>query len=392
MAAHSSPSPFEVAIPEADLDDLRTRLRRTRWAHDVGNDDWSYGVERGWLQDLVRHWAEDFDWRAQEAAINAHPQFTVDIGGQPIHYLHVRGVGPDPTPLILSHGWPWTFWDYKDVIGPLTDPGAHGGDPADAFDLVVPSLPGAGFSVPLTTTGLGGRGVATLWHTLMTDVLGYERYGAGGGDFGSIISSEIGHAFADSLIAVWLTLPYLPGVNLRDLTAGDFGPDEAWMWDRMEEAKPTIQAHRTVHQIEPQTLSYALADSPAGTAGWILGRRGTWSDHDGDVFEVFDRDFMCTTASIYWLNGSIASSLRIYSEHFRGGRPPAPLHDRERVIDAPTGFSLFPKELLLLPRRVAERATDLVRWSVLPRGGHFAPAEQPALVVDELRGLFRGLS
>ena len=386
------PVPFKVSIPQDELDDLRARLRNTRWAGDFGNDSWQYGVEKGWLQDLVRYWAEDFDWRAQEDLINAFPQYRVEIDGVPIHYLHVKGVGPSPRPLILTHGWPWTFWDWKDVIGPLADPASYGGDPADAFDVVVPSLPGAGFSVPLTTTGLGARRIAELWQKLMTEVLGYQRYGAGGGDWGSIITGEIGHGFPESLSGVWLTLPYVPGVNLRELTEAAFAPDEAWMWARMEEARPTIQSHRTVHQIEPQTIAYALADSPAGTAAWILGRRRDWSDHDGDVFATFSKDFLCTTASIYWFNGSIASSMRIYNEHFRGGRPPEPRHRRPRAIDVPTAFAVFPKELLLLPRNLAAQVTNLRRWEVQPRGGHFAAAEQPALVVRELREFFREVS
>jgi pimeloyl-ACP methyl ester carboxylesterase len=383
--------PFEVAVPEVDVEALRSRLRDTRWAIDLGNEDWSYGVERGWLEELVRFWREDYDWREQERRINALPHFRVQLGGTPIHFVHVKGKGPSPTPLLLSHGWPWTFWDYKDVIGPLADPAAHGGDPADAFDVVVPSLPGAGFSMPLAATGLGARRIAELWHELMTKVLGYERYGAGGGDWGSIITGEIGHAFSESLIGVWLTLPYIPGVNLRDLRAEDFASGEAWMWERVRAARPTISSHRTVHQIEPQTLAYALVDSPVGTAAWILGRRCDWSDHDGDVYSVFDRDFLLTTASIYWLTRSIGTSLRIYREYFRSGGPPPPRHARERAIDAPTAFAVFPKELLLLPRAWAERITNVQRWTVMGRGGHFAPAEQPQAVVDDIREFFREL-
>jgi pimeloyl-ACP methyl ester carboxylesterase len=383
---------FDVAVAEQDVQALRARLHETRWALDLANEDSSYGVEREWLEDLVRYWREEYDWRAQERAINSLPHLRVELGGTPIHFVHVKGAGPHPTPLLLSHGWPWTFWDYKDVIGPLADPAAHGGDPADAFDVVVPSLPGAGFSMPLRTPGLGARRIAELWHELMTDVLGYERYGAGGGDWGSIISGEIGHAFSDSLIGLWLTLPYVPGVNLRELRAEDFSPEEAWMWSRMMAARPTIQSHRTVHQIEPQTLAYALVDSPVGTAAWILGRRRDWADHGGDVYSVFDRDFLCTTASIYWLNGSIGTSLRIYREYFQGGGPPPPRHDRARAIDAPTAFAVFPRELLMLPRARAEQITNLRRWTVMPRGGHFAAAEQPDAVIADLRGFFRDLA
>jgi pimeloyl-ACP methyl ester carboxylesterase len=383
--------PFEIAIPQSDLADMLTRLRRTRWAHEFGNDDWSYGVNRAWLQDLVSYWTGEYSWRDQEALMNSYPQFMATVDGIPVHFIHVRGNGPDPKPLILSHGWPWTFWDWHKVIGPLSDPAAYGGDPADAFDVVVPSLPGAGFSVPLVTTGLGARRIADLWHTLMTDVLGYRRFCAGGGDWGSTITGELGHGYPDDVVGVWLTLPNVPGVALWDITKDDFAPEEEWMWRRNEEVRHTIVSHSTVHRTDPQTIAYALADSPAGTAAYILGRRREWSDHDGDVFQVFDRNFLCTTASIYWLTGSIASSMRIYKEHYAGGRPPAPRHDRRPAIGVPTAFAVFPKELLLLPRAVAARATDLRRWTVQPRGGHFPPAEAPDLVVKELRSFFRDL-
>jgi pimeloyl-ACP methyl ester carboxylesterase len=392
---HGRPEPFTVAIPDVDLDELRARLSATRWPEDVGNEDGSYGVPLDWLRDLAGYWARDFDWRAQEKSINELPQFRVDIGGTPIHYVHVRGTGPDPTPIILSHGWPWTFWDWRKVIGPLTDPGSHGGDPADAFDVVVPSLPGFGFSGPLRDTGFGARKIADYWHVLMHDVLGYERFAVGGGDWGSTISGEVAHGYPESVIGAWLTLPNVPGVKLWEIGEADFDPDERWMWERSLEARPTIMSHSTVHRAEPQTIAYALTDSPVGTAGWILGRRKDWGDwraHGDDVFDLFDRDFLCTTASIYWLTRSIATSMRIYHEHYTNGAPPPPRHDRTPAIEVPTAFAVFPKELLLLPRKVAATATNLRRWTVMPRGGHYPPAEQPDLVVDELRAFFRELS
>lgn len=379
-----------MAIPDAQLDELRRRLRATRWAIDFGNETWTYGVERGWLQEMVAYFSEEFDWRAQEAAINRFPQFRVEIDGIPIHFLHVRGKGPNPRPLILSHGWPWTFWDWKDVIGPLTDPASFGGDPAQAFDVVVPSLPGVGFSTPLATTNVHARRVAELWVKLMRDVLGYERFGAGGSDWGAVATAELGHVYPDILTGVWLTFPALPGLNLRELTPELFAPDEQWMLKRMAQASSVIQAHLTVHQYEPQTIAYALADSPTGTAAWTWARRRDWSDNDGDVLSVFDRDFLCTTASIYWLTGTIATSLRLYYEQLMPA-PPPPIHDRRRVIDVPTGVAVFPKDLLMIPRALAAELTDLRRWTVMPRGGHFAASEQPALVVSELQEFFSAL-
>ena len=351
-------SAFHLEIPEAELTDMRARIRSTRWAPDFGNSDGAYGVEREWLQDLAAYWSEKFDWRDQERQINALPQFRVEIDGIPIHFIHVKGKGRAPKPIILSHGWPWTFWDWRKVIGPLTDPVAYGGMDEDSFDVIVPSLPGFGFSVPLNSTKVGARRIADLWHTLMTNVLGYKRYAAGGGDWGSTITGELGHGYPESVIGVWLTLPNVPGVALWQIGEQDFAPDEKWMWARALEARPVIMSHSTVHRNEPQTIAYGLVDSPVGTAAWILGRRNDWGDHDGDIFSLFDRDFLCTTASIYWLNRSIASSMRIYHDHYVGGGPPAPRHNRPMAIEVPTAFSIFPKELLLLPRAIAERVTN----------------------------------
>lgn len=388
---YSAPEPFQVDIPDADLKEMVNRIRDTRWAPDFGNEDWGYGVERGWLQDMTRYWSEEFDWREQERQINEFPQFRVEIDGILIHYIHVKGKGTAPKPIILSHGWPWTFWDWRKVIGPLTDPVAYGGSPDDAFDVVVPSLPGFGFSVPLNATDVGARRIADLWHVLMTDVLGYDRYCAGGGDWGSTITGEIGHGYPESVMGVWLTLPNIPGVALWEITEKDFAEDERWMWEQSLEARPTILSHSAVHRKEPQTIGYGLVDSPVGTAAWLWGRRRDWGDHGGDVLSLFDKDFLCTTASIYWLNKSIASSMRIYHDHYREGVPPAPRHDRDLAIEVPTAFAVFPKELLLLPRAVAERTTNLKRWTVQPKGGHYPPSEQPELVVNELREFFREL-
>jgi pimeloyl-ACP methyl ester carboxylesterase len=384
-----SATPYVIDIPDADLDDLRQRLSRTRWPVDPDNVDWSYGVERHWLEEMVAYWLDAYDWRAHEAEMNAVPQFRVEIDGVPIHFMHIRGEGPDPMPLVLTHGWPWTFWDMKKVIGPLTDPAAHGGDAADSFDVIVPSLPGFGFSTPLPRAGIDVRTIGQLWVRLMREVLGYDKFAAYGGDWGAIVTAELGHSHAAHLIGVELSMAVIPGVNRRDYTASDYAPDEQWMVARHQQSQPLIRSHLAVHTSDPQTLAYALNDSPVGTAAWIWERRRAWSDCGGDVTSVFSRDDLITTASIYWLTGSIASSLRLYREHFARGWPTA--HDRRPAIEAPTAFAIFPKELALLPKAVAAQHTDLRRWTVLPRGGHFAPAEQPDLIVEELRAFFRTL-
>jgi pimeloyl-ACP methyl ester carboxylesterase len=350
--------PFRV---ELDLEPLRARLRATRWADDFGNDDWTYGVEREWLRSMVAYWADDWDW---PETINAHPQYVTEIDGIPLHFVHVAGDGP---PLLLTHGWPWTYWDYARVIEELRG----------SFELIVPSLPGYGFSAPLRTTGVHPRRIAELWVELMRR-LGHDRFAAAGGDWGAFVTAELGAHHASHLTGVFLTMPVFPGLDMRALSDAPFAPDEAWMPARLKAASRLTRSHSTVHSIDPQTLAYALVDSPVGTAAWLWERRAAWSD--GGI-DAFDRDFLCTTASIYWLTRTIGTSLRIYHEHFNRRWPVA-------RIEAPTGVAVFPKELVLIPRALAEQHMDLRRWTVMERGGHFAAAEQPAAVARELREFF----
>ncbi len=383
-----TPEPLEIAVPQQELDDLRARLERTRWPADPGNPGGRYGATREWMGDLVHHWAYNYDWRAVEAKMNAYDHYKVSIDGIPIHFQRVPGKGPNPMPLVLTHGWPWTFWDLHKVVDALADPAAHGGDPADAFEVIVPSLPGYGLSVPLTTTGVDVASIAQLWVTLMTEVLGFERFGAEGGDWGAIITGWLGHAHPESMIGVYLTLPVIPGMfGKRAPKPSDYAPDEQWMLARADEARRATEAHVAVHRRDPQTFSYAMADSPAGLGAWLWHRRDLWCD--GDPLEVFGRDDLCTLSSLYWFNTSFASSIRLYAEQFT--KPAGTVHDRERVIEAPTGFGVFAKELMFVPRSVAERATDLRRWSVFDRGGHFAPAERPDAIITEMREFFRPL-
>ena len=385
-----TPEPFQVDVPDGVLDDLHQRLHHTRWATDYGNDDWHYGVNGDWLRSLVAYWLTEYDWRAQEAAINAFPQFRVRLDGIPIHFIHVRGKGPSPLPLILTHGWPWTFWDFHAVIGPLSDPAAYGGDPADAFDVVVPSLPGFGFSTPLDIPGVNASRTANLWVQLMTEVLGYERFCAQGGDWGAIVTALMGHRHADRLIGIHLSFPALLGAGFRSVKREDYGPGEEEWYDRMQRRMLTTVSHLGVHNNDPQTLAYALNDSPAGLAAWLLERRRSWSDSGGGhPDQVFDRDFLLTTVMIYWVTQSIGTSMRYYIEHF--SRPWEPDHDRQPAIEAPTGITVFPQELVLMPRSVAERHANLVHWTVQEAGGHFAPSEQPEALVADIRAMFRTL-
>jgi pimeloyl-ACP methyl ester carboxylesterase len=388
--AAPSPVPFEIAVPQRELDELAARLARTRYADDFANDDWTFGVPGAYLRALVDHWIHRFDWRAQEAAMNRWPHFRVDLDGVPIHFVHVRGRGPEPVPLVLTHGWPWTFWDYAEVIGPLTDPAAHGGDPADAFDLVLPSLPGTAFSSPLRTKGIGVPATADLWLRLARDVLGYETFGVGGGDSGAFVSAWLGHAHAAHVLGVHLSFPATTAMgDYATITPDRYEGDErAWLDDPPPQARGTA-AHMAVHIEDPQTLSWAMEDSPAGLAAWLVERRRNWSDCDGDVERRFTKDQLLTTVSLYWLTGTFHTSVRFYAESFR---TPWPLvHDRRPPIEAPTAVAVFPRELLRVPRSFMAERANLVRWTVLPRGGHFAPAEEPALLVDDIRAFFRAL-
>ncbi|HEX3765354.1 MAG TPA: epoxide hydrolase [Kofleriaceae bacterium] len=380
--------PFQVAVPQADLDDLQVRLERTRWAPEIANDDWRYGTRGEYLRALVAHWRSGFDWRAQERAINAVPQFHTSLDGIPIHFLHVRGKGPRPIPLLLGHGWPWTFWDLHKVIGPLSDPAAHGGDPADAFDLVVPSLPGYTFSTPLTVAGINFWRTADLWVRLM-EGLGYPRFAAQGGDWGALVAAQLGHKYADRLIGVHLHFcTPLTALAGRPLDATEYG-DETHLLEHNTRFVRDERGYTSMQATRPQTLAHALEDSPVGLCAWLVEKRRSWSDCGGDVERVFTKDELLTTVSLYWLTRSFGSSARFYYE--TAHHPWKPSHDRQPVVEAPTGVARFPRDVLVMPRRWIERYYNVQQLTDMPRGGHFAPMEQPALLVDDIRRLFRGL-
>jgi pimeloyl-ACP methyl ester carboxylesterase len=390
------PHPIHFRVEQTAIDDLMARLRRTRWSPEIENSQWEYGTNGAFLKDLVAYWQRDFDWRKQEAEINRHAHFRLDIiEGVPIHFIRERGKGPAPMPLILTHGWPWTFWDWHQLIGPLTDPARYGGDPADAFDVIVPSLPGYGLSAPLSRAGITASAVAELWHKLMHDVLGYRRFSAAGGDWGSFITWEMGRRYADSVTGVYLSTPPLwHAGGVENLRSEDYSASEAGWLEKTRRKWQTVVSHLTVHSRDHQTLAWALNDSPVGLAAWLLERRRSWSDCKGDLYSRYTRDFLLTNVCLYWFTQSIASSMQLYAEEFRtgaiagdsfvGSTPPA-------RIEVPTGIGVYPEEIVLLPRKLCERAANLVHWSVLPEGGHFAPAEAPETYVRELRTFFRSL-
>lgn len=352
----------------------------------MGKDDWSYGVPVAYLRELVEFWVDGFNWRAQEAAINQWPQFRVDLDGQPIHFVHVKGKGPDALPLLLTHGWPWTLWDFADVIGPLTDPASYGGDASDSFDVVAPSLPGYAFSSPLRR-GVNIAEVAEIWAHLMQNVLGYRQFVAQGGDWGALVSAQLGHAHPDAVLGVHLSMPNILSVNWRALQRSDYVGEEH-LYDRMKE-RMVHTSHLNVHMTDPQTLAVALEDSPAGLAAWIIDRRRNWSDHDADVGRALDREHLLTTVMIYWATRTIGSSMRFYWENRHRAWRPA--HDRSPVVEPPTAVAVFPRDLIFVPRRLAEERTNLRRWTEMPQGGHFAHIETPGLLVEDIRAFAREL-
>ena len=390
--------------------DLKRRLANTRFPADFANDDWRYGMNREYLESFLRSWREEYDWRETEARINAFANFKVEIDGVPIHFIHERGHGPNPTPLILTHGWPWTFWDYERVIRPLTNPAAYGGDPADAFDVIVPSLPGFGFSTPLTVDGVQAVQAVGLWSRLMSEVLGYERYATGGGDFGAMISMQLGQQYPEHVDGVYLTMasggrrapasatPSSPTTTLamlRGVLDGptsrmnreDFAPEEAHWYDDLEERWVGALAHVAVHTTDPQTLAYALHDSPSGLASWLVERRRNWSDNDGDVEQSFSRQFLLDLVSIYWLTDSFVTSARWYWHTFRTPAPPPSNPEAARQV--PLGIAVSPRDLVYSPKRWVEESSNLLQWTEHPKGGHFGPAEHPELFVEDLRAFFR---
>ncbi len=382
LDAPQIPEPFAPQTAPAALEDLRARLRATRWPDAPEDAGWSLGTDLAYLRELVGYWAEEFDWPAQEAALARPPRFRVQIGGLGIHFVHVRAAAPTGPvlPLVLTHGWPDSFWRYTKVIPLLTDPGAHGADPADAFDVVVPDVPGFGYSDRPTREVLDSVAVAGLWAELM-GVLGYQRFGAAGGDIGSHVSRYLALDNADRGVAVHRMDAGLP-VFTGD--PAELSPQErAWMreataWGAAE------GAYAAMHRTKPQTAAFGLTDSPAGLAAWIVEKLRSWSDCGGDIERSYTKDEILTNVMIYWLTGTIGSSMRMYSAN--AAIPPAQL---ARRVEVPSGFSLFAGDVVLPPRAWLERTTNLVRVTEPARGGHFAPFEEPELYAEELREFFR---
>ena len=379
------PEPFTLTVPDSAVADLRERLARTRFPDQAPGEPWAYGTNVDYLRELVAYWRSGFDWRTQEARLNAFPQFKAPLHDIDVHFLHVPGKGPDPCPLLLMHGWPGSVFEFMDIIPRLTDPARFGGDPADAFTVVAPSLPGYGMSFRPGQKRFGIEEIADCLADLMTEALGYRRFAAQGGDWGGITASRMGHAHADKLIGIHVNLL---AVRRDANMVSNPTPEERTYLGELAQWLKEETGYQWIQGTRPQTLSFALTDSPAGLAAWIVEKFRVWSDCNGDVESAFTRDQLLANISLYWFTGAIGSSFFPY--YFRMHRPwPIPEGGR---IEVPTGYAAFPRENLRPPRSLAERTyTNLQRWTVMSRGGHFAAMEEPDALADDVRAFFRPL-
>jgi pimeloyl-ACP methyl ester carboxylesterase len=371
---------FEIRVDDSVLEDLRSRLARTRFPDQIDGTGWEYGIPLGYLRELVEYWRDEYDWRAQEARLNQFAHFRTRIDGQSIHFIHVRSAHADAFPLLITHGWPGSVVEFLDVIPRLTEPQAHDGRAADAFHVIAPSLPGYGFSEPTRTRGWDTRRIARTFIELVRR-LGYTRYGAQGGDWGAQVATRIGALDREHCAAIHLNMPIAArpedAVPLTDADKADLAAMQQF---QREEAGYALE-----QGTKPQTLGVALNDSPAGLLAWIVEKFRSWSDCGGDPEHRFTRDQLITNVMLYWVTQTITSSARLYWEHQRGGLE----EGAPKFVGAPTGVARYPKEVVRFPRAWVERRYNVTHWAVMPHGGHFAAMEQPALFVEDLRNFFR---
>ena len=367
--------PFTIDVPQADLDDLRRRLHDTRWPDRELVDDWSQGVPLAYVQEVCRYWADEYDWRSRESALNRFDHFVTEIGGVDIHFIHQRSPNPDAMPLLLTHGWPGSVVEFHKVIEPLANPAAHGAAAADAFHVVAPSLPGFGFSGKPTEVGWDVEKIGNVWAELMAR-LGYDRYVAQGGDWGSAVTTAVGAQDPGHCTAIHLTL----AMGSRPTQAPDTA-EELHALERAKYYRDWDSGYSTQQKTRPQTVGYGLADSPAGQAAWILEKFWAWTDCDGHPENALTRDEMLDNVMLYWVTGSATSSARIYWESFgRGTR---------QTVTIPTGFAVYPKEIVPPVRKWVEQTYDVQYWAEYDKGGHFAAFEVPDTFVADLREFFR---
>ena len=377
MQGSTDIKPFTIAVPDQVLEDLRQRLDNTRWAEEELVDDWSQGIPLGYLREVCEYWASGYDWRAREAALNRFDQFTTEIDGLELHFVHQRSPHPDAIPLLITHGWPGSIVEFHKIIEPLTNPTAFGGQASDAFHIVAPSLPGFGFSGKPTEPGWGVDKIAGTFAELMAR-LGYDRYVAQGGDWGSAVTTAVGALDPGHCAAIHVTL----AMGARPKIEGDPTPEEQRALDGAAYYRAWDSGYSKQQATRPQTIGYSLVDSPAGQAAWILEKFWAWTDCDGHPENVLTRDELLDNVMFYWVNAAGASSARIYWESFgRGTR---------HTVSIPSGFAVFPKEIVPPVRAWVESSfTDIRHWAEYPKGGHFAAFEVPEVFVGEVRDAFR---
>jgi epoxide hydrolase len=377
MSDDAAIHPFRIDVPDAVLDDLHLRLAQTRWPEAEVVDDWSQGAPLAWIQDMCRYWADGYDWRAREARLNRFDQFVTTIDELDIHFVHQRSPHPEARPLVMTHGWPGSIVEFHKVIEPFTNPTQHGGQAADAFHVICPTLPGFGFSGKPTTTGWGVERIADAWATLMAR-LGYDQYFAQGGDWGSAVTRSIGAQDTDHCAAIHITL----AMGTRPRLEGDLTPDEQRAIKGAEYYQAWDSGYSKQQATRPQTVGYGLADSPSGQAAWILEKFWAWTDCDGHPENVLNRDELLDNVMFYWATNSATSSARIYWESFGKGRA--------ANLSLPVGVAVYPKEIVTPVRKWMEAdCPNIVHWSEQPKGGHFAAFEQPELFVTDVRTCFR---
>ncbi|MEV6525927.1 epoxide hydrolase family protein [Longispora sp. NPDC051575] len=374
--------PFKIAIDEAKLVDLRERLAATHWPAQLPGAAWAKGAPTSYLRELAEYWRTSYDWREHEALLNSYPQFTTDVDGVTLHFLHVRSPEPDALPLVLAHGWPGSIIEFLDVIGPLTDPRNHGGDPADAFHLVIPCLPGFGFSSAPTEPGWDSRRMAGAIAEVMTR-LGYDRYGAQGGDFGAFVAPDLARVAPERVVGVHVNAAsagFIPFGGVDEATLAGFTEAERVRYERMQGFMSTGNAYFQIQATRPQTISYALTDSPVGLLAWIVEKFQEWTFGDGLPETAVDRDRMLTNIMLYWLTGSAGTAANLYYESVNSHNWPTP-------SGVPTGVAVFAEDIAI--RQYGDQVNTITHWAEYDRGGHFAAMEVPDLLAEDVRTFFR---
>jgi len=375
--------PFEIAVPDSELEDLRERLARARLPDQIPGSDWDYGTDAAYLAELCAYWRDDFDWRRQEVLLNGFSHFLTEIDGQRLHFIHEPSQVADATPLVITHGWPGSVFEFHKIIGPLTDPESHGGRAEDAFHVVCPSMPGYGFSGPTTKPGWDVREVAKTVAALMAR-LGYDRYGAQGGDWGAMVTTQLAAVDAEHMLGFHLNMLVCGPPPGAENPMADVTPEELADLTSMGEFQKEETGYQQIQGTKPQTLGYGLNDSPTGLAAWIVEKFRTWSDCGGDVESRFSKDELLTNIMIYWATQTINSSTRLYRESMRSGLF-GPISQR---IEVPMAAAVFPKEIYKPPRAWAEAWFDVRHWTRMESGGHFAALEEPDALVADIRSAF----